>query len=135
MRELLREGPIIIYPQESNRIAAPNPPFYFILFLFFYLFVYIFFYCTAWWPSYIYVYTFFFLTLSCSIISDWTEFPVLHSRIPLLIHPKGNILHLFTPSSQSLPHPPLPPWQPQVYSPSPWLSFLWKGSFVPYVRF
>ena len=34
-----------------------------------------------------------------------------------------------------LPVPPLPPWQPQVYSPSPWFSFLWKGSFVLYIRF
>ena len=34
-------------------------------------------------------------------------------------------------------HPirPPPPWQPQVYSPSPWFSFLWKGSFVPCIRF
>ena len=31
--------------------------------------------------------------------------------------------------------PPLPPWQPQIYSPSPWLSFLWKVSFVPYISF
>ena len=30
----------------------------------------------------------FFLTLSCSIISDQTQFPVLHSRISLLIHSK-----------------------------------------------
>ena len=34
-----------------------------------------------------------------------------------------------------LPVPPLPPWQPQVYSASPWFSFLWKCSFVPYIRF
>ena len=32
----------------------------------------------------------------------------------------------------ALPLPPLPPWQPQVCSPSPWFTFLWKGSFVPY---
>ena len=51
----------------------------------------------------------------------WLEFPVLHSRIPLLINPKGNILHLFTPSSQFLPLAPLPPWQPEVYSPRPGL--------------
>jgi len=60
---------------------------------------------------------------------------VLHSRISLLIHSKGNSLHLLTPNSQSLALPPPPPWQPQIYSPSPWFSFLWKGSFVPYIRF
>ena len=31
-----------------------------------------------------YMYIFFFLTLSCSIINDQTQFPVLHSRISLL---------------------------------------------------
>ena len=28
----------------------------------------------------------------------------------MLIHSKGNSLHLFTPSSQSIPLPPPPPW-------------------------
>ena len=42
-----------------------------------------------------------------------------HSRISLPIHCKGNSLHLLTPSSQSIWLPPPPPWQPQVYSPSP----------------
>ena len=60
-----------------------------------------------------------FSHIKCYIISDLTKFPVLHSRIPLLIHPESNILHLLTPSSKSHPLPPLPPWQPQVYSPSP----------------
>ena len=32
------------------------------------------------------------------------------------------------------PTPSPTPWQPQVYSPSTWFSFLWKGSFVPYIR-
>ena len=41
---------------------------------------------------------------------------MLHSRISLLIHPEGNILHQFTLSSQSLSVPPVPPWQPQVYN-------------------
>ena len=45
-------------------------------------------------PRHIYMYTFFFLTLSCSITSDQIEFPVLYSRIPRLIHSKGNSLHL-----------------------------------------
>ena len=35
---------------------------------------------------------------------------------------------------QSIPFPPHPPWQPQICSPSPCTSFLWKGSFVPYIR-
>ena len=66
-----------------------------------------------------------FSHITCSIISDWTEFPVLHRRIPLLIHPEGNILHLFTPSSQSVPLPPPPSRQPQVYS--PFHDFLFYG--------
>ena len=94
-------------------------------------------YCTAKWPSHAYIYTFFFSHYppSCSIISDEIQFPVLHSRISLLIHSKCNSLHLLTPDSQSIPLPLPPPWQPQVCSPSPWVSFLWKGSFVPYIRF
>ena len=31
--------------------------------------------------------------------------------------------------------PPSPPGQPQVCSPNPGFSFLWKGSFVVYIRF
>ena len=38
---------------------------------------------------------------SCSI-------PVLYSRTSLLIHSKGNSLHLLTPNSQSIPLSPLP---------------------------
>ena len=80
-------------------------------------------YCTVRWPSHIYMYTFFFLTLSCSITSHQTSFPVLYSKIPLLIHSKGNSLHILTPNSQSLLlHPPLF-WQPQVCSPCPWFFF------------
>ena len=60
---------------------------------------------------------------------------MIYSRISLLIHYKGNSLHLWTPSSQSIPLPPLPPWQPQVFSPSPRFSFLWKDSFVLCIRF
>ena len=47
-----------------------------------------------------------FSHMKCSIRSDQTEFPVLHSRIPLLIHPEGNILHLLNPSSQYISLPP-----------------------------
>ena len=51
--------------------------------------------------SHIHIYIF-FLTLSCSIISDQTQFPVIHSRISLLIHSKGNSLHPLTPSTPSI---------------------------------
>ena len=37
-----------------------------------------------------------FLTLSCSIISDWLQFPLLYNRISLLIHSKSNSFHLLT---------------------------------------
>ena len=94
-----------------------------------------FFHCTAWGPSYTYMYTYFFLTLSCSIIRIQTQFSVLHSRISLLIHSKCSSLHLVTPSTQSIPIPPHPPRQPQVYFPSPGFSFLWKSSFVLCIRF
>ena len=40
---------------------------------------------------------------SCSIPRDWMEFPVLYSRILLLIHSKYNSLHLPTPISVSIP--------------------------------
>ena len=73
------------------------------------------------------MYTFFFLTVSCSIISDQIQFPVLYSRISLLSHSEGNI--------PSPSHSPPPPRQPQVCSPCLWFSFLGKGSFVPYIRF
>ena len=83
----------------------------------------------------IYTYVFFFSYYPplCSIISDQIQLPVLYSRISFLIHSKGNSLHLLTPDFQSIPLPP--PQQPQVFSPSPWVSFLWKASFVLYIRF
>ena len=89
-------------------------------------------YCTAWWPSHTCMYTFYFRTLSCSIISD--QFQVLHSRILLLSPSKGNSLNLLTPSSPTTSLPPPLPWQPQVYSLSPWFSFLWRCSLVLYIR-
>ena len=33
------------------------------------------------------------------------------------------------------PTPSPPPWQLQVYSTSPWFSFLWKSSFVLYISY
>ena len=53
---------------------------------------------------YIYIHSFLSYYLpSCSITSDWLEFPVLYSRTSLLIHPKRNSLHLLTPNSLSIP--------------------------------
>ena len=48
--------------------------------------------------TYIYTHTLFFsyYLLSCSITSDWIEFPVLYSRTSLLIHSKCNGLQLLT---------------------------------------
>ena len=64
--------------------------------------------------------------IPCAIQQDLIAYPIS--------------LHLITPISQSIysqsiPLPPPPPWEPQVCSPSPWGSFLWKGSFMPYIRF
>ena len=41
--------------------------------------------------TYIYI---LFSHISCSIINDQIQFPVLYNRISLLIHSKGNSLHL-----------------------------------------
>ena len=49
--------------------------------------------------------------------------------------PNANSLHLLTPDCQFILLPPPPHWQPQVYSPSPWASFLWKDLFLSYIRF
>ena len=56
-----------------------------------------------------------FLTLSCSTTSDQIQFPLLYNRISLLIHSKCNSFHLLTPDSESIPLPPPPPWQPQIF--------------------
>ena len=53
-----------------------------------------------------------------SIISDWIQFPVLYSRISLLVHSKCNSLCLLIPNSHSIPLPPPPPWHSQVCSPN-----------------
>ena len=47
-------------------------------------------------------FTFFLCLPSWSIPRGWIQFPVLYSRISLLIHPKCNSLHLPTPNSLSL---------------------------------
>ena len=74
------------------------------------------FYPTAECPSHTCIYTFFFSHYppSCSITSDEIQFPVLYSRIELLLHSKCNSLQLLTPDSQSIPLLPPLPWQPQV---------------------
>ena len=71
-----------------------------------------FFYCTAWWPSYMYMYTFFFLTLSCSIISDYLFFPSHYSIVSSIIDLQSvtdikrgfkSRLRLHTPAQNKLP--------------------------------
>ena len=56
----------------------------------------------------IYIYTFFssYYLPSCSIPRDYILFPVLYSKISLLIHFKCNSLHLLTPNFQSIPLSP-----------------------------
>ena len=78
-----------------------------------------------------------FLTLSSTALHHkWLN--IVSSAIQqdiIAYHPKCNSLHLPTPSSQPIPLLPPPPLQPLVHSPSPWVSFLWKGTFVSYVTF
>ena len=83
--------------------------------------------------SHIHIYILFLTFSSIRLHHKWLD--IVPSRISLLIHSKGNSLYLFTPDSQFIPLPPLPPWQPQLCSPCPWVSFLWKGLFVKYIRF
>ena len=44
-----------------------------------------------------------------------------HSRILLFIHSVFNSWHLLTPISHSILSQSPPPWQPQIYSPCPWV--------------
>ena len=72
-------------------------------------------------PTNIYI---LFLTLS-PIMLDNKGLDTVPSAIQQdLIASKGNSVHLLTPNSQSIPLPPPPPWQPQVCSPSPWVSLI-----------
>ena len=118
----------------AKRLCSQDYKDYSFIFIFYILFIYFFLLYSTVTKFHLEVYII-FSHITCSIISDSREFPVLHSRIPLLIHPEGITLHLFTPSSQYFPLPPLLSWQPQVYSPSPWFSFLWNASFMTYIRF
>ena len=69
---------------------------------------------------YINIYIFFFSRYlpSCSNTSDQTQFPVLYSRISLLIHSKFSSLQILTPNYQSIPLLSHPSWQLQVCFPS-----------------
>ena len=84
------------------------------------------FYFTAKWQSHTYVYVLFLTLSSIMFHHKWLDVVVLYSRISLLIHSKCNNLHLLISDCQSIPLSPPPPRQPQVCSPSPWVSFLWK---------
>ena len=42
-----------------------------------------------------------YISIHSFYISDSTWFPVLYSKISLVVHSQDNTLHLFTPSSQS----------------------------------
>ena len=86
---------------------------------------------------YTYIYThIFFFSHYLMFHHKWLDIvPCAIQQISLLIHSKGKSLHLLIPDSHSLPLPSLPPWQPQVYSSSPWVSFLLQGSFMLYIRF
>ena len=54
-----------------------------------------------------------------------------YSRISLLIHSKGNSLHLLTSDSQSIPLLPPPPWQSQVCSLSRTEILEWPFLIMP----
>ena len=83
---------------------------------------------------YIYIHTHthtLFLTLSSIMLHHkWLDIPVLQSRISLLIHSKCNSMYLLTQISQSIPLLPTPPWQPQVWFPSPWVYFFSVDRFI-----
>ena len=73
----------------------------------------------------VHIYTFFFSyhPPSCSIPSNWTQFPVLHSRTPLPLRSKCKRLHLLTPSFHCFKNEDT--WDPTrfVACPSTLLSF------------
>ena len=56
-----------------------------------------------------YTFSFLYYLPSWSIPRDWLWFPMLYSRITLLIHSKWNSLHPLTPNSPSIPLPPTSP--------------------------
>ena len=84
---------------------------------------------TAQWPSYTYTYIL-FLTLSFIMFHHkWLDIvPCALQQDLMLILSKSSSSHLSIPNSQSIPFPPSPSWQPQVCSPSPWVSLLRKDS-------
>ena len=99
--------------------------------------------CTARLPSYTYIYIYInininihihthsLLTLSSIMFHHkWLQFPMLYSKISLLIYSKRNSLHLITPNSQSIPLSPAPSWQLQVCSPCPWVCSFSVKRFI-----
>ena len=79
--------------------------------------------------SYIYTYIYthiLFLTLSSIVFHrKWLDTVSCAIQQDLIAYPLR--MQSITPTSQSITLSPPPPWQPQVCSQSPWVSFLWKG--------
>ena len=86
------------------------------------------------WHIHIYI---LFLTLSSIMFHrNWLYIIPCGIQQDLIVYPLQR--QQFASINVRLPGHPTPspsPWQPQLCSPSPWVSFLWKGSFVPYIRF
>ena len=60
-------------------------------------------------------YMYFHVLFHCGLLQGCCiQFPVLHGRTLLFIHPVYNILHLLIPNSQSIPPFHTPPWQPHT---------------------
>ena len=69
---------------------------------------------------------------SWSIPRDCIQFPIIYSKISLLIHSKCYNLTLLTPDSQSIP---LPPPSFLVTASLSSMPVLQRGLYVPYFRF
>ena len=110
-------------------------------FAFFFIFYFIFIIFNSYFPD-----TIFFL-----LYSMVTQLHILFLHITMLHHKWLDIVpsatqqdlianpfqrQEFASVNPKLPiHPTPSPLATQVYSSSPWFSFPWKGSFVPYIRF
>ena len=82
------------------------------------------------------MYTFFF-SHTIMIHHKWLDiFPSATQQDPLLINSKGNSLHQLTQNSQSFPLPPSSSLLATTcLFPKCVSFFLWKGTFVAYIRF